>query len=253
MSYILAIDSGNSYIKWGLSRDNRWLRQGNVYFDEILSLENEFINLPEPITIFISHVGREITRKHLHELLSPWSTKVIWIRASSYLCGVSNNYFNPDQLGSDRWAALVAAWNIHHHTCLVINVGTAVTVDALSESGKFLGGIILPGKHLMLQSLQAGTQLKNTEIGIYENFPVSTGNAVQTGVMHCLIGAIERMHQVFTLQLNQPVINCIISGGGASSLIPLIKFPLLVIDNLVLEGLVIIAEDALLNQETLIL
>lgn len=255
MSYILAIDSGNSYIKWGLSSNNCWLKRGNTYFEEVSHLEIEFIILPEPTLIIVSHVGREITRKRLCDLLSRWSVKIIWLKSDFSLCGVSNSYSNPSQLGSDRWAALVAAWHIYRDACLVIIVGTAVTIDVLSKYGRFLGGIILPSKDLMLQSLHAGTQLNGTEFGIYEDFPVSTNNAMQTGVVHCLIGAIERMHQVFSKRLNLSVdnANCIVSGGGASSLIPYIKLPLLVIDNLVLEGLVVIAEDTLLNSDNLIL
>jgi type III pantothenate kinase len=173
------------------------------------------------------------------------------LKASFSLCGVTNSYLNPSQLGSDRWAALVAAWHIYRDACLVIIAGTAVTIDVLSRCGKFLGGIILPSKYLMLQSLHAGTQLNGTKLGIYEDFPVNTSDAIQTGVLHCLIGAIERMYQVFCkrVHLTTDSVNCIISGGGASSLIPYIKLPLLVIDNLVLEGLVIIAEDTLLNSD----
>ncbi|MEK7302238.1 MAG: type III pantothenate kinase [Pseudomonadota bacterium] len=253
MSYLLAIDSGNSYVKWGLHDGNQWLKQGKVFYDTVGSLEKEFIDLPVPTSIVISHVARAVTRNELNRLISIWPiTKPQWITTHTSQCGVSNGYSNSNQLGSDRWAALIAAWKIQCRACLVINVGTAVTVDVLSESGKFLGGIILPGIHLMLKSLQAGTQLINVEMGDYEDFPVNTNDAIQSGVMQCLLGAIDRMYNLLLLQQDHSVGNCIISGGGASILVPFIKFPINVVDNLVLEGLVIIAADTLSNKKTAI-
>lgn len=243
MSYILAIDSGNSYIKWGLYADNLWIKKGKVLYSEISTLKEEFSDLPRPTLVIISHVARVITRSQLDMLVSIWSTRTHWVVAEAFQCGVLNGYANPSQLGSDRWAALIAAWEIRHRACLVINVGTAVTIDALSNSGEFLGGIIMPGIHLMFNSLLSGTQLIRTDAGSYRIFPQSTNDAIQSGVVQCLVGAIERMYNLLLLQQDQPVETCIMSGGGASSLMPFIKIPVTMVENLVLEGLVMITND----------
>lgn len=248
MSYILAIDSGNSYIKWGLYADNLWIKKGQALYSEISTLKEEFSNLPRPALVVISHVARAITRNQLDMLVSIWSTKAHWVAAQAFQCGVLNGYANPAQLGSDRWAALIAAWKIRHHACLVINVGTAVTIDALSNSGEFRGGIIMPGIHLMLNSLLSGTQLIKSNTGCYRNFPQNTNDAIQSGVVQCLVGAIERMYNLHSLQQDHSIGTCIISGGGASSLLPFIKIPVMVFESLVLEGLVIIASDLRLNK-----
>lgn len=243
MSYILAIDSGNSYIKWGLYADNLWIKKDKVLHNEVLTLKEGFSDLPRPMLVIISHVARPITRDQLATLISIWSTKTHWIDAQAFQCDVVNGYVNPTQLGSDRWAAIIAAWKIRHHACLVINVGTAVTIDALSDSGKFLGGIIIPGIHLALNSLLSGTQLKKTDTGSYRDFPQNTNDAIQSGVIQCLVGAIERMYNLLSLQQGHPVETCIMSGGGASNLLPFIKIPVTIVEDLVLEGLVIIAND----------
>ena len=250
MSYILVIDSGNSFIKWGLYADNRWIKKGKVFYREVATLKEEFLNLPEPAMIVISHVARAITRDQLDILISIWSTETYWIVAQAFQCNVSNSYSNPAQLGSDRWAALIAAWEIRHRACLVINAGTAMTIDALSDSGEFLGGIIIPGARLMRSSLLSGTQLIESESGTYRDFPRNTNDAIQSGVIQCLVGAIEQMHTLLSLQLDHPIESCIISGGGSSELIPFIKIPVKVIDNLVLEGLAIIARDLRLNNKS---
>lgn len=243
MSYLLAIDSGNSYVKWGLYANHQWLKKDKVCYTNIFSLKREFAHLPEPSEIIISHVARDNTRDQLDTLISIWPVKPHWIVSQVFQCHVSNGYLNPAQLGSDRWAALIAAWKIQGHACLVINVGTAMTIDTLSDSGEFLGGIIMPGTHLIRSSLLSGTQLINTEMGNYREFPQNTDDGIRSGVIQCLIGAIERMYNFLSFQLNRPVENCIISGGGVSELEPFIKLPITIIDNLVLEGLVIIADD----------
>ncbi|MBY0475915.1 MAG: type III pantothenate kinase [Nitrosomonas sp.] len=249
MSYILAIDSGNSNIKWGLYHGDQWLMQGNVFYKDVSNLEDEFINLPTPTFIIISHVARSETRNQITKLISLWPSRLEWLSSNNFRCNVINGYINPSQLGSDRWAALIAAWRIEKQPCLVINAGTAVTIDVLSESGKFLGGIILPGFNLMTKSLLSGTQLTNIELGSYEDFPVSTENALQSGLIHCILGAVDRMYNLLLSTVNLASVNCIISGGSASLLIPFFKLPIKVINNLVLEGLIIVANDTLGNSE----
>src|SRR4051794_2109068 len=76
-----------------------------------------------------------------------------WINAAAYQCGVRNYYEEASQLGSDRWAALIAAWQQQRQGCLVVDAGTATTIDALSDTGEFLGGIITPGVDLMQKAL----------------------------------------------------------------------------------------------------
>ena len=250
MSYLLVIDSGNSYVKWGLYTGDQWLRKSKVFYSDVFLLEKEFIDLPEPTIIVISHVARAITRNQLSAVISIWPIRPYWVVAQTFQCGVANGYSDPTQLGSDRWAALIATWKIRRHACLVINVGTAVTIDALSDSGKFLGGIILPGSHLILSSLLSGTQLINIETGNYRDFPLNTNDAIKSGLIQCLIGAIERMYNLLSLQLDHSVESCIISGGDASILAPFIRFPTVVVDDLVLEGLVIIADDFQLSKKS---
>lgn len=249
MSSIFAIDSGNSFVKWGFYKDARWLAQGKIDYKSISCLRNELNKFPMPDVIIISHVARRETRTEIRNMTSHWDSQIIWLQSSLSLCGVVNGYLNPMQLGSDRWAALIAAWGIQREACLVINVGTAVTIDALSDSGQFLGGIILPGAHLMRNSLHAETQLSSMKAGVYEDFPGDTNNAIQSGIIQCLVGAIERMHDLLSKRICYTVKNCIISGGGAPLLLPFIKFPIDMIDNLVLEGLILIAKDHLRSQK----
>ena len=82
----------------------------------------------------------------------------LYIRPQRSQCSVSNGYDEADRLGSDRWAALIAAHHLHpDRDLLVVQAGTAVTIDTLSAQGNFRGGMIVPGFRLMLDALARST------------------------------------------------------------------------------------------------
>ena len=166
-----------------------------------------------------------------------------------------NHYSKPETLGTDRWAALIAAWNIKHAPCVVINAGTAVTIDALNlstddhaQQGEFIGGLILPGLSLMQQCLGLATaQLPKTskespvitqaDAGI---FATNTVDAIQSGALHAIVGAITLMVQALQMQSKQ-LPSIIISGGNAKIMHEYLSThvtnPISIVDNLILQGL----------------
>ncbi|HEX4943372.1 MAG TPA: type III pantothenate kinase, partial [Usitatibacteraceae bacterium] len=154
--------------------------------------------------------------------------------------GVTSGYRDAAQLGTDRWAALIAA---HHAAAvhqLVVNAGTALTVDALRADGFFMGGLIVPGPALMRRSLDGGTaQLRLTE-GVFDPFPKSTPDAITTGSLQAAVGAIERMRAAMIAGGFAPQ-GLVLSGGAAPALAPQLPMPFTLNDNLVLDGLVLIA------------
>ncbi len=244
---VLVFDSGNTFVKWGLHNGN-WVLKEKTCHSQFLEMDDIFYNLPVPDIIVISHVSSEAIRNKLRMLISIWSVKSYWILAQSFQCGVTNDYSEPSQLGCDRWAALIAARQLQKDSCIVVNVGTAMTVDALSASGHFLGGIIIPGFYAMLNGLRAETQLTCSFPADYHSFPRNTNDAIHSGIIQGLLGAIERMHRLIS-QHNSSIGNCIISGGGAYQLISYLKIPFTHIENLVMDGLVIIAQDLAQNEE----
>jgi len=240
---LLTVDSGNTYVKWGLHDGHTWLKQGVVAQAEKALLEREWRDLGEPARILISHVGNMQTKADLSELFSPWKAEPQWITAVAYQCGVRNYYTDPAQLGSDRWAALIAAWEFQRQGCLVVDTGTAMTVDALSDTGEFLGGIITPGVDLMQKILIENTASLKLESGKFRDYPDSTADAIYSGTMHALAGAVERMAALLAITLGH-VPDCILSGGTAQQLQPQLNVNTKVMDNLVLEGLVLIAHES---------
>ncbi|MEK6594529.1 MAG: type III pantothenate kinase, partial [Pseudomonadota bacterium] len=146
------------------------------------------------------------------------------------------------QLGADRWAALIGAWHRFHGPCLVVGAGTTVTVDALSGEGVFLGGLIIPGFELMRGSLARNTAQLKLQDGDFHYFPDNTANAIMSGAINALCGAVERM--LGFMQETGEVMPCVVlSGGVAGLLADRLNARVEVVDNLVLEGLLSIALD----------
>jgi type III pantothenate kinase len=144
-------------------------------------------------------------------------------------------------LGSDRWAALVASWHRVHGACLVVNCGTATTVDALSSEGEFIGGLILPGLDLMHQSMLGNTAQLSAEDGVLCEYPLNTADAIHSGVLRATLDPIE--HQFTILAQKYTNVRCVLGGGAADRVQPHLALPLDYVDNLVLCGLQIIGEE----------
>ncbi|MEA3366750.1 MAG: type III pantothenate kinase, partial [Planctomycetota bacterium] len=149
----------------------------------------------------------------------------------------------PARVGTDRLLAALAAYRRAGGACIVVDAGTAVTVDAVDDDGTFLGGAIFPGPDLMARSLAEGTaQLPAVEIG-REFVPErvigkNTGDAIRSGIMRTLSGAVggiaaDMMHEVGT---GVPVY---ITGGYAPPEDGERGIGEVVVPDLVLEGLVL--------------
>src|SRR6185436_9837669 len=103
--------------------------------------------------VYASNVAGPHVRNWLDEWTGARGIEVQWLTSRHEQCGVRNAYGEPSQLGTDRWASLIAAWRFVRGAALVVNAGTAVTIDMLDATGVFRGGVILPGLALMASAL----------------------------------------------------------------------------------------------------
>ncbi len=244
---ILAIDCGNTRIKWGYWDGVSWTRLGAVSHIGLGELQNAFSSLPEPQRIVVANVAGADIAWQIESLCKPIAVPVSWVKPQGEQCGVSNGYAEPAQLGVDRWAALIGAWHHQHGACLVVGAGTATTIDLLSSSGQFCGGVILPGLALMKRSLAENTAQLPLAQGAYVPEPRDTADAIESGVLHAQSGAIERLFAHLTAAelrhgRSTPVA-CLISGGAAAPIAACLAIPYRLVDQLVLDGLGRIAES----------
>jgi type III pantothenate kinase len=236
---ILIIDSGNSRIKWGLWEDRGFVAQGAVLTARSGDFANAVYALPRVARAIGSNVAGMVVEAQIEQALDPWGVKPQWIRSQARQCGVVNGYVDPAQLGTDRWAALIGAHTKFAEACIVVNVGTAVTVDALTADGRFLGGLILPGIELMGGALSAGTARLPRELGSFEVFPTTTANAIYSGALQGICGAIERMERALT---SAGQVRIVVSGGAAEVIAAQLGRHVTIAADLVLNGLVAIAQ-----------
>ena len=237
---ILAIDAGNSRVKWGWHDGQGWSSIANVSLIEFAASSdhiNPFSATHEnPARILISNVAGVGAQQLIVNWTSIFEATPEWVHGARELCGVRSSYERPELLGPDRWAALIAARAFEpERACLVVNAGTCTTVDRLTAQGEFTGGLILPGIDLMRFVLHEHTGRLPVQEGHFVKMPRNTVDAIETGCRHAQAGAVERMHRAMGAEGA-----CLVSGGGGPALIERLDLPCRYVENLVLEGLALI-------------
>ena len=220
---ILALDAGNSRMKWAVFSLQGDL-QAHGAMDHTQALPASPALLPtiwrDCSRAIVSNVAGATVAAQIEACLQQLGLSPHWLQASAVCAGVHNGYAQPAQLGSDRWAGLIAAWQLHAAPCVVAGCGTALTVDALlpaadGSSAQFLGGLILPGLQLQHGSLVQRTHAIRVLPGTLQDFPRNTGDAVYSGVLTAMAASIAAMLRQLQAQANTPV-RCIITGGDAT-------------------------------------
>ena len=245
---LLVIDVGNTRTKWALADDAGRLQESEV------CLNTDIAQARFPIArvtkVLIANVAGEGLAQQLSQLLSP--LPVHFVTTKPQACGVKNAY--AANLGVDRWAALVAAWHRTKHATVVVNAGTAITIDALAE-GVFLGGTIMPGLRLLRASLGQNAALLKSQLnvgeGTYAEFPINTLDAIETGCLNAVVGAIHLMQKRLEKRSGW-LPKLVMTGGDARHIAQALNVQaantgtkqVIIIENLVLQGLVLLAKES---------
>jgi type III pantothenate kinase len=241
---LLLIDAGNTRIKWALAAPGaapgEWTREGAVPHAG-LDAAAEAWRRSGVARAIVSNVAGAALREHLAQAL-PNGVQVEWFASTPERAGLRNGYRNPGQLGCDRFAAAIGARALAPGQDLIVaTCGTATTVDAVGADGRFVGGMILPGLAMMAGALARNTaQLPQVapgaglDKGAPPLFGDNTDDAIVSGILSAQAGAIER---ACAAHGQGGATACIVSGGAAPYIAPVLKFPHRVVDNIVLVGL----------------
>lgn len=236
---VLLIDAGNSRIKWGWSDAAQRLSADVAGTDtaraDVAMLTGCWSAARRCI---YSCVAGEVIDALLSSALPP-DCRVHRVRATAHACEVTNLYHEPSQLGADRWAALIGARMLFDGALVVVCAGTATTIDALDADGRFLGGYILPGVELMMESLARRTAGLPLARGQASEWPRNTDDAILNGCAGAQAALVEQLRQ----RLGNARV--VLSGGGCDVLLPRLVPPPERVDHLVLQGLARMAGDVL--------
>lgn len=239
MNDLLAIDCGNTRLKWAVFAGETIAASGALALAQLGALADA-LPQPMPQRIVVANVAGQAAAVRIRAAIEGRGRLVRWVRGQREQCGVTSRYADPAQLGADRWAALIGARGLHPQACLVVMAGTATTVDVLDGEGVFQGGLILPGTELMRRSLTQNTAQLGPEAGEPVDLPRCTADAIAAGVFNAQIGAVERM---FRHVHAQPGACCILSGGAGEPLHERLALPKRFEPNLVLLGLARIGRE----------
>lgn len=248
---ILAIDIGNTNIVVGCMDGDRMLFEERLYTD-VKKTELEYaISFKYVLELYeidvekleggiLSSVAPPVTSK-VQKAVEKVIGKEIMVVGPGVKTGLDIKIDNPAQLGSDLVVGAVAGVAEYGCPLVIIDMGTATSFTVINEKRQVIGGMIMPGIMLALESLSSGTS-QLPKIGLQPPRKLIGSNTVdcmRSGVLYgnaaCLDGMIFRIREELKTDLT-----VVATGGLASSIIPYCREKILIDDGLLLKGLKLI-------------
>ncbi|SFM25227.1 type III pantothenate kinase [Ectothiorhodospira mobilis] len=246
----LLLDAGNSRLKWALWDGRALHGQGALEhpgaaeapWDALLDAAAQRMGLRHVDALW----AVEVVGPAFRAACSAWARRRGWpeprfLEADPAQHGIVSAYRDPGRLGRDRYAALVGARALGYESAVVVDCGTAVTLDRLLPGGRHSGGLILPGLGLMRRGLGLAPGVGGAVQGDASRVPaVCTGDAVAAGTLLGLAAAIDAL----TIRLGEPPppAAVLLTGGDAPCLIPHLTCGVVPVPDLVLHGLARVSE-----------
>ncbi|MDF7675151.1 biotin--[acetyl-CoA-carboxylase] ligase [Neisseriaceae bacterium ESL0693] len=238
----LLLDAGNSKLKWAWIHHNRVMHINKAAYYDLQKLVSDWQQYGANTALITGCAVCGEAR--MQQIAQALPQPIKWLGSMPHALGIHNHYRRPAEHGADRWFNVLGSRRYTDKACVIVSCGTAVTVDALTHDNHYLGGSILPGFHLMKEALAQRTANLNRPLGRPYAFATTTSNALASGIMDAVCGAIVLMHD----RLQQKIgadnkIDIIITGGGASKIAQTLPAAFVldkrieIVDNLVIYGL----------------
>nr|VFK02320.1 MAG: type III pantothenate kinase [Candidatus Kentron sp. H]VFK02604.1 MAG: type III pantothenate kinase [Candidatus Kentron sp. H]VFK05417.1 MAG: type III pantothenate kinase [Candidatus Kentron sp. H] len=251
---VLVLDVGNTRLKWAYVADGVLVDHAGVTYTvpQIPKILAKKWNASKPPRqVVVSNVGKAGVADAISQWTAEnWALEVQYVTVEHEAWGVTCAYRDCAAFGPDRWVALIAARKKYTGPVCVVDCGTAITVDALASDGNHLGGLIVPGIGLMRRGLFRGTGRigkmpeNNTMSAAAQNTWLgrSPQEGVMAGTMWAAVAFIDRVVADLETELHQRV-TCILAGGDAQAVCPLLARQAICEPDLVLQGLAIVVGD----------
>ncbi len=237
----LFLDIGNTALKWRYYADSVVCQGDAVHRRDWSCLQQiEAIDWPRLDRIEVASVaGREadpVLAAAIASLGGQAKPRFYYSCASD--AGIVNAYSEPHRLGVDRWLAVIEAWH-RYGAAIIVDCGSALTLDAVNEAGEHLGGYIVPGLAMLERSLIQGTGSVRVDDGFVEDSLVpgrSTSEGVRNGIMSMTVAFIT--DAVVALRQGLPdTAPVLLTGGDAVRVARVLPIVTELAPDLVLDGL----------------
>jgi type III pantothenate kinase len=249
---ILLVDIGNTRVKWARFAEGRLAPQQAAPYAawSIGDWQRELFDGP-PVerALAVTVAGADSRHALAAAAHQAGVDRVDFVASSAEQAGVRNAYPQPHLLGADRWVAVIGAYHLARGACCVVDVGTAATIDAVNAAGQHLGGFIVPGPALMVNSLHLGTSdlaahTAASAAGAQSLFADNTRDAIERGCRVALAALVDRACAELAARSGvTPRVYC--TGGGADGVQPYVLAASECVPDLVLQGLARIAHPTL--------
>lgn len=213
MDKVLCLDIGNSRIKWGVCNlstlDMSFQAVAND-FNQAVDGFSQFSVMP----VWVSSVGSADVNDSFSQWFDEnWQQRLNFIKSESEFKGLINAYEVSEDLGVDRWLAMLAVRNLTADDYCVIDAGTAVTIDVVCSTGEHQGGLIMPGLSLMGKAISKAAANIHQVAGKQQTLANNTVDAVTSGIMANWLGGIEKALS----EIRQILPGCVVfvTGGDA--------------------------------------
>ncbi len=242
---MILLDCGNSQVKAQYRDVDRLLASYSCGYegDWCSALENWLQGFTVQHCYFSSVLDRARQAQLDTCLARRFGTAVTRFTSQQEMLGLRNGYTQPERLGDDHWMALLAAADIADGDCLVIDAGSAITLDLLRADGHHLGGAILPGFNTSLERFKlifSHIDFDHAEIARQDVPGCSTEAAIHIDYDHhsteTLPALVKRWTEIFTGQAT-----ILLAGGDAARAQRLIEYPARIVPDLVFRGILRLA------------
>ncbi|TVQ68446.1 MAG: type III pantothenate kinase [Oceanospirillales bacterium] len=233
----LELDAGNTFVKWRICRDGVAEPQQRWFTDEIrcrsVQVPNEWIGVDS--ARYVSVAGEEVNN-WLNQTFKRLAIPFHQAKVHSEYHDLKNAYKTPEQMGADRWVAMIAAWQKMRSSFCVVDAGSAITIDWVNHQGQHLGGYILPGVAMLKKSLLGQTAQVRWDEKHHTSL-IEPGKSTAECVEHgCRYQIAALMKQLERDCKDRQIDKILITGGDAVDLMAWLKeaeyHPLLVLDGL---------------------
>jgi len=243
------LDVGNSRIKWRLDSDADVQTMASVV-ELAAAWQSSGYHVQ---ALYGCNVRGETTAQKIDLIARRlFEQDVHWLHSTAIAAGVCNGYQDPAALGVDRWVAIAAAHAYYpDRACIVIDAGTAITVDAIEAGGQHRGGVIMPGLRLLFNSLGNAAQLQalSTEqarkcLRSEQALAQNTHEAILSGVILSMRGGVQRAIEQQCEQIKAKIHDIpILVTGGDADMLKIDALQMQCYPDLVLEGVALLAGE----------